>query len=264
MGTLPDRRPRSGTGQQIALDGSGLDARHGCDAVLDDPGDVDRHLHRRARHPDPGLGAGARRRLLHDLPVAGPEFTNLVFGNKSSPRPSRRPSNTEVERRPWPCRTARPATPTTGSSARARPTTPGSADPDQGCYHAFDKRSNRVERASPAERRRHRRERHDVHLEGLPGHQPAVRPTPPTARRPGQAAQQVPGPGVARPRPSARRWSTRSRSTRRRTPPFNKTYPEGKLYWRVQAVDGAGNGLAWTDPWSFTKASAKPQLHEPR
>ena len=44
---------------------------------------------------------------------------------------------------------------------------------------------------------------------------------------------------------------------------FNKTYPEGKLYWRVQAVDGSGNGLAWTDPWTFTKASGKPRLTSP-
>ncbi len=25
--------------------------------------------------------------------------------------------------------------------------------------------------------------------------------------------------------------------------PFNKTYPEGPLYWRVQAIDGSGNAL---------------------
>ncbi len=27
---------------------------------------------------------------------------------------------------------------------------------------------------------------------------------------------------------------------------WDKTYPEGTLYWRVQAVDAAGNGLQWS------------------
>lgn len=39
---------------------------------------------------------------------------------------------------------------------------------------------------------------------------------------------------------------------------FAKMYPEGQLYWRVQAIDGSGNGLAWSDPMEFAKASPKP------
>jgi len=37
-----------------------------------------------------------------------------------------------------------------------------------------------------------------------------------------------------------------------------RLYPEGPLYWRVQAIDGSGNGLAWSDPQSFTKFSPVP------
>lgn len=39
---------------------------------------------------------------------------------------------------------------------------------------------------------------------------------------------------------------------------FTKMYPEGQLYWRVQAVDGSGNGLSWTDPIVFSKSSPRP------
>jgi hypothetical protein len=40
---------------------------------------------------------------------------------------------------------------------------------------------------------------------------------------------------------------------------YSKTYPEGLLYWRIQAIDGSGNGLAWSDPIPFTKTS--PPVH---
>ncbi len=36
---------------------------------------------------------------------------------------------------------------------------------------------------------------------------------------------------------------------------FSKTYPEGTLYWRVQAIDGSGNGLTWSPAWKFVKRS---------
>ncbi|MDX6206708.1 MAG: large repetitive protein, partial [Frankiales bacterium] len=34
--------------------------------------------------------------------------------------------------------------------------------------------------------------------------------------------------------------------------PYTKTYPEGPLYWRVQAVDGSNNLLTWSDPGAVT------------
>ena len=39
---------------------------------------------------------------------------------------------------------------------------------------------------------------------------------------------------------------------------FSKMYPEGQLWWRVQAIDGNGNDLTWSTPRRFTKASPPP------
>ncbi len=36
---------------------------------------------------------------------------------------------------------------------------------------------------------------------------------------------------------------------------FLDTYPEGDLWWRVQAIDAKGNRLAWSDTRKFTKAT---------
>lgn len=44
---------------------------------------------------------------------------------------------------------------------------------------------------------------------------------------------------------------------------YNRTYPEGTLYWRIQAVDGKGNGLAWSDPMQFVKESPTVDLTSP-
>ncbi|MER7074075.1 hypothetical protein [Terrabacter sp. NPDC000476] len=51
---------------------------------------------------------------------------------------------------------------------------------------------------------------------------------------------------------------------------FDRTYPEGPLYWRVQAIDAAGNGLTWSvgdQPGQagreFRKLSPAPVLRSP-
>lgn len=44
--------------------------------------------------------------------------------------------------------------------------------------------------------------------------------------------------------------------------PFDKTYPEQPLWWRVQAIDGSDNPLPWSAPWKFTKSSPVPTLGE--
>lgn len=41
------------------------------------------------------------------------------------------------------------------------------------------------------------------------------------------------------------------------------TYPEGPIYWRVQAVDGSGNATVWSEPRSFEKRSPVPQMTTP-
>ncbi|MFW5475137.1 hypothetical protein ACOCJ5_17635 [Knoellia sp. CPCC 206450] len=44
---------------------------------------------------------------------------------------------------------------------------------------------------------------------------------------------------------------------------FDRTYPEGTYYWRVQAVDAANNGLTWSPTQSFVKQSPAPVLDTP-
>jgi hypothetical protein len=44
---------------------------------------------------------------------------------------------------------------------------------------------------------------------------------------------------------------------------FASTYPEGPLYWRVQAIDGSGNALTWSARGTFTKQSPAPTLTAP-
>jgi large repetitive protein len=41
---------------------------------------------------------------------------------------------------------------------------------------------------------------------------------------------------------------------------FTSLYPDGDLYWRVQAIDGASNRLQWSQPVKFSKSSPKPDL----
>ena len=44
---------------------------------------------------------------------------------------------------------------------------------------------------------------------------------------------------------------------------FTKTYPDGELYWRVQAEDAEGNDLTWSPTREFTKKSPPPGLRTP-
>lgn len=44
---------------------------------------------------------------------------------------------------------------------------------------------------------------------------------------------------------------------------FSRLYPDGTLYWRVQAVDAEGNRLTWSPTASFTKSSEAPSLTSP-
>ena len=41
------------------------------------------------------------------------------------------------------------------------------------------------------------------------------------------------------------------------------TYPEGPLYWRVQAIDGSSNPLTWSTPGRFAKRSPAVTLSSP-
>jgi hypothetical protein len=45
--------------------------------------------------------------------------------------------------------------------------------------------------------------------------------------------------------------------------PYDRTYPEGTLYWRVQAIDGSGNALTRSPVRTVIKASPQISLQEP-
>lgn len=42
---------------------------------------------------------------------------------------------------------------------------------------------------------------------------------------------------------------------------FDSTYPEGKVYWRVRAIDSSGNPLPWSITRGFDKQSPVPELN---
>lgn len=44
---------------------------------------------------------------------------------------------------------------------------------------------------------------------------------------------------------------------------YVNTYPEGPVYWRVQAIDGSGNSLTWSATGTFLKRSPAPVLSSP-
>ena len=45
--------------------------------------------------------------------------------------------------------------------------------------------------------------------------------------------------------------------------PYDRTYPEGTLYWRVQAIDGSGNALTRSAVQTVVKSSPKISLQNP-
>ena len=110
-----------------------------------------RALRQHARAPRCWTGARARRRSTTWSTCRGtrssPTWCSATSRALDHPATVEHPGGL----RRWPCPTARPATPTTGSSARARPKAHARRGPTE-ATHAFDKRSNRVQRTSPAER----------------------------------------------------------------------------------------------------------------
>ena len=44
---------------------------------------------------------------------------------------------------------------------------------------------------------------------------------------------------------------------------FDKLYPEGELFWRVQAIDSDSNGLTWSTPQPINKSSSPVQIVAP-
>ena len=125
--------------------------------------------------------------------------------------------------------------------------------------HAFSKVSPKpvLPGASPSQ---FAGERRDLHVAGLPPHEPASTWTPSgeVSHQTGkqyhlQVSTQNDFSGIVDDVTVDQTTYT----------PYSKTYPEGALYWRVQATDAANNGLAWSNTGSFTKSSPVPTLVSP-
>jgi hypothetical protein len=244
------------SGQKIALDGSGLDAAGtSCGAYLDDPTDASK------------VCLGLRSTPVLDWsPVSGAgyymvyvsrdrEMTNLVFGQASD---SRSIPTTQNSR--WSPVTALPDS-QAGDAYYwfIRPCkAPGTCAPDPTlASNAFNKRSSQVQQISPREGDSVANDVTFDWADYLATNQDAENVNVSTKEQSGQAAsayhlQVGSSPAFLSPLVDDVTVDQTTYTA------FAKTYPEGLLYWRVQAVDGSSNGLAWSPVQSFTKAS--PQV----
>ncbi len=133
--------------------------------------------------------------------------------------------------------------------------------PLQHADHAFNKLSNQVELLSPATGAT---VSDDVTLDlaRLPGHRAGSRHRRHLARHAGRAPRHARTSCRWTPSPTSRPRSwRRPRSTRPTYTSAATTYPEGPIYWRVQALDGSGNKLAWSTNGSFLKSSPDAAGH---
>jgi hypothetical protein len=252
----------SAAGQRVALDGSGVDAARACTYQLDPAS-------------GPAVCSQLRATPVLDwasVPDAGyymvyvsrdREMTNLVFGQASNAATIPRTQNTRWtplsaladsqagDAYYWfirPCKTLGKCAPD--------PTTAG---------HAFNKRSNKVEATGPVPSLAGPAEvANDVTFtwkDYLKTQESSAHLNPTTGEQASQAAhayhlQVATSPAFT---------STVDDVTVDQTTytAFGKTYPEGLLYWRIQAIDGSNNGLAWSDPIAFTKKSPQVVLESP-
>ena len=97
-------------------------------------------------------------------------------------------------------------------------------------------------------------------------------PTPPTAERPNDVATPLQTPGRVEARsyvvqtaldPNFQSIIESAEVDQTTFTSFATTYPDGPVYWRVQAVDASGNKLDWSDTGVFDKTSPAPVLLSP-
>lgn len=190
------------------------------------------------------------------------QFTNMVIGNYSEPLTIPATQNTR-----W-----NPVTALADSQAGTayywyiRPCkAPGVCAPDPlQANHAFEKRSNKVDQLQIADPLTERIDTFANELtftwrDYLATNQDPSLKNPVTSEQSGQAARgyrvQV-GTTAAFPTPLVDEVVVDQTTYTA----FSRTYPEGQLFWRVQAVDGSGNGLAWSEVKEFTKESPTVKL----
>lgn len=246
-------------GQRIALHGTGLDSGASCDYSLASPIDEERICTAMRGTPvldwDPVPDAGYYMVYVS----RDREFTNMVYGSKSvlGDIPTTQntrwaplwsiPDSQAGDAYYWyirPCKA--------DGACAPDPTTAG---------HAFDKRSNQVLQRIPAPAATVANDVTFTWDDYLSTNQDSAYIDPNTSEHSPQAARsyhlQV---GTSPAFTTIVDDVTVDQTT---YTAFNKTYPEGTLYWRVQPVDGAGNKLTWGPAMEFTKASPAVILDGP-
>ncbi len=255
-GTRRPPRPATSaavTGQRLVLDGNGSTP---CTASLSQPG---RGLRGRHLDADARLGPGAGRDVVHRLPGARPQLHQH----------GRRATATSVTRRTW-VRTIN----TRFVAHRRAARHPGRrgvllvhpglrqhrlrADAGRGVQRLPEEVAG--DRPGLARERRGRGRPGHVRLDRLPRHEPGDdRPGHGGAPDPG--GPQLPDPGLAEPvvRGDDGTDKVYEQVVDQTTfTEFENAYPEGMLYWRVQAIDGSGNGLTWS-PSRAASPSPRPR-----
>jgi hypothetical protein len=261
-GTFTIRDLPLATGQKVALDGSGFaaGATPCAKALTNDPSNVCSQM---TATPvldwEPVQGAGYYMVYLS----RDRNFQNMVYGSYSDS--SKIPTTTNTR---W---TPTEALPDSQAGVAyywyIRPCkAPGNCSPDPlKANHAFDKRSNPVETLAPlAADGEIPHEANDVTFrwaDYLSTNQKSTNKDPATSEQAGQAARtyhlQV---GTSQAFTTLVDEVTVDQTT---YTAFTKMYPEGDLWWRVQAMDGSNNGLAWSTARPLKKVSEVPKQDGP-
>ncbi|WP_160008149.1 Ig-like domain-containing protein [Nocardioides sp. AX2bis] len=248
------------SGQRIALDGSGLDGQGSpCKVAFSGPSDTTSRCEGMRGTPvldwEPVPDAG-----YYMIYVSRDrEFTNMVYGSKGTPSQIPTTQNTR-----WNPLAALPDS----QAGQAyfwfiRPCKAlgvCAADPTL-ATHGFDKQSNKVEQLLPADNSTQANDITFTWRDYLLTNQDPAFQDGTTTEQSSQAARgyrlQV---GTS---PAFTTVIDDVTVDQRTYTAFNKTYPEGDLYWRIQPVDGAGNSLTWSDARKFTKKSPAVSLDGP-
>jgi hypothetical protein len=253
------------TGQRLALTGTALDDNETCEAALSDPDGSDQCTNVPATPVldwDPVPGAGYYMIYLSQ----DRDLTNLVYGSSTNSGSVPTTSNTR-----WtPSMSEGPSALPDSQAGKAyywyiRPCkAPGKCAPDpvsvvDAATHAFSKRSPKPVLTGPANGGTAKNDVTFTWQDYLATNQAHAYPA--TGEVSYQSGRQY------RIEVSTKDDFTSlvdAREVDQTTyTPFDRTYPEGKLYWRVQGIDAAGNHLAWSDTASFTKDSEVPTLVSP-
>lgn len=241
------------TGQRLVINGSSAETAHQCTAALADGAICENVTDTPMLDWDSEPGAKFYRIYLsHDA-----AFTNLVYGSSSNPDTLPGTVNTR-----WMPTTALPDTQAGEAyywyvrACNAQSLcglTPTQAS------NAFQKKSAPVQLLAPADNATTANEVHFSWTDYLTTNQATTDPA--TGEHPTQAARQY--------RIQVSKTPTFSSTIDDRTvdqttyTAFDRSYPEGVLYWRVEAIDGSTNQLSWSDIRTFTMASPTPTQTAP-